>query len=513
MQKCKINSLNSYLKNRFIFFILWFSFSLQAETKIERIVLESYPKVQILLQEGSSKIQNETLSLTESSASLLLEVEKITLIRKEQIRPLYVLITLQASSWENNKYMRNILESLLVSFSSQDKFGLQIYSDSNYTLEFNLTKETVLEKLKEVGVGEKNKIFQSLNYLYSNIPNTELPILHLIISFSNPSDLSSPNSVVYEKAKQLNVSTYIIGREHRANLFLASALNGKFFPILDPNIIGHIQNSIYQVQKYPTILEYETPFYDFLESFPSRSVQVNLEIDKEIYKLEYEVNLFTFLKGFLSDVKLVLGVFSGLLCFLILISYAIYQRKKKLQWMEYVRKQEEIRKSDLYYHENKEYGTEYSRVKIIKTKELDEEEWKKFEQEEFQLEEKLELTLTRPKKETQSTFEPKTNLPKGEVYSKAFLIQKEGPNPGRQFVIYQDEINIGRSPENQLVLLDSTVSLQHAKIKKIDGVYYIYDLVSERGVYINGKKLLKPRPLYDFDEIRLGKIMLLFRGD
>jgi pSer/pThr/pTyr-binding forkhead associated (FHA) protein len=63
-----------------------------------------------------------------------------------------------------------------------------------------------------------------------------------------------------------------------------------------------------------------------------------------------------------------------------------------------------------------------------------------------------------------------------------------------------------------LILKDSTISNKHARIKKVKGAFYIYDIVSQRGTFVNGKKVLKPKPLSDFDEIRLGRTLLLFRG-
>lgn len=100
----------------------------------------------------------------------------------------------------------------------------------------------------------------------------------------------------------------------------------------------------------------------------------------------------------------------------------------------------------------------------------------------------------------------------GESYKKAVLIQKEGPNPGRQYVIHLYETAIGKSETNDLVLWDTTLSPHHAKIKTIRERYVLFDMVSEKGVYLNGKKLLKPKILSDFDEIRMGKTTLIFRG-
>jgi len=98
------------------------------------------------------------------------------------------------------------------------------------------------------------------------------------------------------------------------------------------------------------------------------------------------------------------------------------------------------------------------------------------------------------------------------VYSKAWLLQKDGPAVGKRFPMFWDEVTIGRDNSNTIVVKDDAVSLQHAKIKRIKNAYYLFDLVSNNGTYLNGKKLLRPKPLYDWDEIKVGRTMFVFRG-
>ena len=113
----------------------------------------------------------------------------------------------------------------------------------------------------------------------------------------------------------------------------------------------------------------------------------------------------------------------------------------------------------------------------------------------------------------EETIEEKSDFElSGDSYKKAVLIQKEGPNPGRQYVIHLGETAIGKSETNDLVLWDKSLSQNHAKIKNIRDRFVIFDLVSDKGVWLNGKKLLRPKILSDFDEIRIGKTTLIFRG-
>ncbi|MCU0844219.1 MAG: VWA domain-containing protein [Spirochaetes bacterium] len=98
------------------------------------------------------------------------------------------------------------------------------------------------------------------------------------------------------------------------------------------------------------------------------------------------------------------------------------------------------------------------------------------------------------------------------VYAKAWLVQKDGPEVGKKFPMYWEEITIGRDDENAIVIRDDAVSLRHARIREMKGAYYLFDLASDNGTYLNGKKLLRPRPLYDWDELRMGRTLFIFRG-
>lgn len=97
-------------------------------------------------------------------------------------------------------------------------------------------------------------------------------------------------------------------------------------------------------------------------------------------------------------------------------------------------------------------------------------------------------------------------------YSNAWLIQKDGSETGKKFTLFRGETIIGSEPDCGLIVYDASVSPVHAKIKNINGVFYIFDLISEGGTFLNGKKLLRPKVLYDWDEIAIGRAKFIFRG-
>jgi hypothetical protein len=69
---------------------------------------------------------------------------------------------------------------------------------------------------------------------------------------------------------------------------------------------------------------------------------------------------------------------------------------------------------------------------------------------------------------------------------------------------------IGRSPENGLVLDDSTVSTFHARLQPEGGHWFIEDLASRNGTFVNGRRVDGRRRLNAGDEIKLGRRELRF---
>lgn len=98
------------------------------------------------------------------------------------------------------------------------------------------------------------------------------------------------------------------------------------------------------------------------------------------------------------------------------------------------------------------------------------------------------------------------------MYSEVWLLRKEGNTAGIKIPMLKSEATLGTSKENIIQINDEHMSGKHARIRRIEGGYYLYDLVSDSGTYLNGKKLLRPRLLHDWDEIKTGRTVFIFRG-
>lgn len=71
------------------------------------------------------------------------------------------------------------------------------------------------------------------------------------------------------------------------------------------------------------------------------------------------------------------------------------------------------------------------------------------------------------------------------------------------WTVVKDEVILGRGEECDLVLPERQVSRQHARIYRQDDVYFVEDLESKNGSWVNGEQLKGTRRLQDGDEIQL----------
>jgi hypothetical protein len=72
-----------------------------------------------------------------------------------------------------------------------------------------------------------------------------------------------------------------------------------------------------------------------------------------------------------------------------------------------------------------------------------------------------------------------------------------------QYQIAKDDLVIGREEDCDIVIPDRQVSRRHVRIYREEDAYFVEDLESRNGTWVNGEQLKGHRRLYDNDVIQL----------
>lgn len=84
--------------------------------------------------------------------------------------------------------------------------------------------------------------------------------------------------------------------------------------------------------------------------------------------------------------------------------------------------------------------------------------------------------------------------------------------PPVDHLLKDETMTIGRMKGNTIALDDSSVSLSHAKITRINGEFFLKDLNSTNGTMLNGQSINEAR-LRDGDQIKIGEVVAHYRAE
>lgn len=90
------------------------------------------------------------------------------------------------------------------------------------------------------------------------------------------------------------------------------------------------------------------------------------------------------------------------------------------------------------------------------------------------------------------------------------MVDADPPNV-RQFKV--QEIIIGRDPACQYHLANELVSAQHARVSFHHNQWWVEDLHSTNGTFLNGERIFTPTVLVNGDELTCGKVSLQLTFD
>lgn len=402
---------------------------------------------------------------------------------------IYLVFSVDSSKSITEDFLKKVKEAItgIVAISGKnEKIALMRFNDSVILLNnFSNNKSEILENLKSVERhGSKtmlyNSIFDSINLIKDNNPESAS-----VIIFTDGKDEGSTLTAddIVNHAKDNSIPLYFMclkDSKNKQKLSRIAKLTGGDLLVGDKaSEIPLLYSKIVQKLKSRYILKYNS---QLKKNGQKHEIEVRLKYgsirdrDKVFF---YAPELFSLnFKNFNNETILLIVIFILLFLILLMFIRLLFLRKNKTEKTN----KNNYKESDCF---EKKRNSSYQNNDDYLTK-LVENENQKFEQNEV--------------------------FPQKNTYYSAWLIQKSGPELGEKFPIYWDEITIGRGRENTITVQDNSLSDKHIKIKKVNDRYLIFDLATDTGSLLNDKKLLRPKELFDWDEIKIGKTMFIFRG-
>jgi pSer/pThr/pTyr-binding forkhead associated (FHA) protein len=94
--------------------------------------------------------------------------------------------------------------------------------------------------------------------------------------------------------------------------------------------------------------------------------------------------------------------------------------------------------------------------------------------------------------------------------SLASFLVRGGALKGQRLAVKTPVVNIGRADYNDLVFPDESVSTDHAKLQRREGVWVLVDLGSTNGTFVDGDQIKGEAPLAPGATVRFGEISAVF---
>lgn len=454
---------------------------------LEEYDASSFPGVELKLRTGrGTALDREILTLSEWKETRERRAGRIEVSRPEGTRPIHLYLLVQMTdSFDHNVQATDILKSVVEAADPEDRFSFVFWTDDVFVTKFDLGKTEALKEAKVAGSQSNRNSSANLDFVFQKV-SPHLSETDYVLTVFYDRDLI-PSADAQNGEYTRNVPINVLAFPSLGAKFLAKKYSGQFHSLTSSDFKSQVLADLEYFRKKPWSIRYESPFADDWQMQGDGTIQVELESKTSgRVRLEYSVPLWTRIKFFLLHPSVFLPTLILLLvltlgAFLFVLRNGSGRKQSEGNPSPEERLQTIEEEQDAY---RKMYGSQYQLV--------------------YSEEDRIETERSAPI--ALKEFE------EGESYEKATLVLKEGRNPGKQYSLQRSETTIGNSDLCDLVLYEQAVSKNHARIRRVRNRYILYDLVSEVGTFLNGKKVLRPRVLYDFDEIGIGKALLVFRG-
>ncbi len=91
------------------------------------------------------------------------------------------------------------------------------------------------------------------------------------------------------------------------------------------------------------------------------------------------------------------------------------------------------------------------------------------------------------------------------------IIQESEQGKNREYHLFQNEIIIGRHSHCDITVSDEVVSSQHARLSYHHNQWWLEDLSSTNGTFLNGTKLTTPTVVITGDQFKCGGVQFTLR--
>ena len=478
-----------YLIKNFLVFSLFISFPivffftssfLFAKTPfyISEIDIASYPEISIRLKNKiGTNIDKEKTIIQEKYKQNLRFSQLDSLQRSKSKKGVKFVFLVEASNDQLNKKNKKLIENIVYNINDNDKIQLIFLLDGNFISYNNLNKEQIHFRLDIPVVSTRNNLSFSLEQAFQELGNNIESNSFILLLLLDNKNIKVSSDLSYFLTRIQN-QVHIFSPFSPFTVDFLKYSGGNFY---DSNQTTYrdILREYHHFKDQEILIKYKSHLKSLLNFNQKNVVQITFEYGDKQLESNYTVSNFLIVKNtFLEPYVFYSTMFFSF--FFVLYIKIKTVRKKRYSQID----QEEVENS----LQDKKEIIEEKKESIDTTSEVSFDDSKLY------------------------SLINNGRLQEAEIYTKAFLIQQELDLKQKQYLLDKDEIYIGRTRTNDLILEDTSVSSCHSKIKKFQNRYILFDMVTN-ATFINGKKLLKPEILRNFDEINIGKYLFIFRGE
>jgi VWFA-related protein len=472
------------------FFSLFISNPLEAGPflKIDRIDADTeFPKINIFItvkdndKVNISGLNEENISVYEDGfLANYIKVKKLT----EKENTLYMVLAVDSSkSISSNllQELKNSADELLSLADSIDMTALYRFNDETILLNnFTNNRAELIKNINKIERhGTRTLFYDTLYDAIKLLNKTDVPRKALLVFTDGKDEGSSVEiSDVISFAKNSHIPIYCITVNPQNRFKLLSRLtlvtDGKLFDS-NKNNLNTIYKNIIRTVKSQYFVEYKTQLQP---DGKIHTVETRLKYNNLKDKEQVSITLKSPSSSFwfpLTREAILIALIIILIIILIIFVICIYIKLQRVGRTAFP-SQKAVTANEIFYEDKRTESPASSDIK------------------------KMAADIKEKQEKTEEL-----------IQTNAWLVERDGINAGKKLPIQYEETTIGRDSGNRIVIEDKSVSKKHAKIKVIKNSFYLFDMASDKGTYLNENKLLRPKLLYDWDEIKIGKKLFIFR--